>query len=94
MHKSKIVFYLLTGGILISGCDTLFTSAPNKGETFDQPLPGLTADQQLAFARGDEAFEKRFSFQEGLGPIFNQSACESCHPSDGKSHLCTNLIRG
>lgn len=79
--------------MLLSGCDTLFTSSPKEGETFDQPLPGLTSDQRLAFARGDEAFEKRFSFQEGLGPIFNQSACESCHPSDGKSHPGTNLTR-
>lgn len=75
------------------GCDTIFTSPPEEGEGFDQPLPGLTRDQQLAFARGDEAFEKRFPFNEGLGPIFNQPACESCHPSDGKSHPLTNLTR-
>ncbi len=78
---------------LLTGCDTLFTSAPEEGQTFDQPFPGLTSDQRLAFARGDAAFEKSFSFKQGLGPIFNQSACESCHPSDGKSHPRTNLIR-
>lgn len=81
------------GAAFLIGCDTLFTSPPAEGEGFDQPLAGLTRDQQLAFARGDAAFEKRFSFVEGLGPIFNQSACEGCHPADGKSHPRTNLKR-
>ena len=49
--------------------------------------------QSAEFARGDEAFEKLFSFTEGLGPIFNQPSCESCHPADGKSHPRTNLMR-
>jgi CxxC motif-containing protein (DUF1111 family) len=87
---------LVVGGILIpilTGCDHIFTSPPEQGETFDQPLPGLSRSQRLAFSRGDEVFEKQFSFAEGLGPIFNQPACESCHPSDGKSHPRTNLTR-
>ncbi len=94
MHKSRIIFYLVTVIILFSGCDTLFTSSPNEGETFDQPLEGLTPAQQLAFARGDEAFEKRFSFAEGLGSTFVQPSCESCHSGDGKGHPRTNLTRG
>ena len=92
--RNEVVGYFLVVGILfVSGCDTFFTSVPEQGEAFDQPLPGLTRDQQLAFARGDEAFDKRFSFSEGLGPIFNQQACGSCHPADGKSHPRTNLTR-
>ncbi|MBI4547803.1 MAG: c-type cytochrome [Ignavibacteriae bacterium] len=95
MKQSYLIIGFLVGvGLLLfSGCETFFTSPPEQGETFDQPLDGLTRDQQLAFARGDEAFEKRFSFAEGLGPLFNQPACESCHPSDGKSHPRTNLTR-
>lgn len=87
--------FLTVGTTTLSlyGCDTIFTSPPEVGESFDQPLPGLTRSQQHAFARGDQAFEKRFSFAEGLGPIFNQPACESCHPTDGKSHPRTNLTR-
>lgn len=78
---------------MVVGCDILFTSPPDEGETFDQPLPGLTPEQQFAFARGDEAFEKVFSFNEGLGPIFVQPSCESCHSGDGKGHPTTNLTR-
>ncbi len=96
MKKQFLIKIALLLGVIVvvfSGCDTLFTSAPEAGESFDQPLEGLTPDQQFAFARGDEAFDRRFSFREGLGPLFNQPACESCHPSDGKSHPLTNLVR-
>lgn len=96
MKKQFLVNIALTLGVIVvvfSGCDTLFTSPPEAGESFDQPLEGLTPGQQFAFARGDEAFERQFSFREGLGPIFNQPACESCHPADGKSHPRTNLTR-
>jgi CxxC motif-containing protein (DUF1111 family) len=80
-------------GLTIAGCEILFTEPVPEGESFDQPLPGLTRAQNLAFLRGDEAFEKAFTFAEGLGPIFNQPSCESCHSGDGKGHPGTNLIR-
>lgn len=79
--------------IFFSGCDTIFTSKPEIGETFDQPIAGITQEQQHSFSRGDEAFEKIFSVNEGLGPIFVQPSCESCHNGDGKGHPRTNLKR-
>jgi len=78
---------------LLVGCELFLTEPVEEGESFDQPLPGLSREQQLAFARGDGAFEKAFSVREGLGPIFNQAACESCHPGDGKGPPQTNLTR-
>ncbi len=85
------IFFLAI--VWASGCDLLFTEPVAEGEAFDQPLAGLTPAQHLAFARGDVAFEKTFSVAEGLGPIFNQPSCESCHSGDGKGHPRTNLIR-
>jgi CxxC motif-containing protein (DUF1111 family) len=89
----KVFSYGMFLGLMAFGCDILFTSLPEEGETFDQPLSGLTREQQLAFVRGDEAFEKIFSFKEGLGPIFVQPSCETCHSGDGKGHPKTNLTR-
>ncbi len=77
----------------MAACDALLTEAPQPGQSFDEPLPGLTQQERAAFARGDAAFAKIFSVKEGLGPIFNQPACESCHPRDGKGNPRTNLIR-
>ncbi|HEY5615683.1 MAG TPA: di-heme oxidoredictase family protein, partial [Bacteroidota bacterium] len=78
---------------LVVSCDALLTEAPEPGESFDEPMEGLTKQQLAAFSRGDEGFGKIFSVKEGLGPIFNQPACESCHPRDGKGNPRTNLIR-
>jgi CxxC motif-containing protein (DUF1111 family) len=93
--SSVILIAVLTvaGLTLAAGCGPLFTEPVPEGEAFDQPLPGLNPAQKLAFVRGDEAFEKVFSVRDGLGPLFNEPSCESCHSGDGKGHPRTNLIR-
>ncbi len=48
---------------------------PKAGE----PLNGLTSEQLDRFFKGKDAFTKTFTFEEGLGPIFNDSSCSSCH---------------
>jgi CxxC motif-containing protein (DUF1111 family) len=73
-------------------CDKLLTSAPERGETLDGTLdvsPSLNA----SFARGDEQFERVFTIADGLGPIFNQPSCETCHPGDGRGSPSTTLTR-
>lgn len=44
-----------------------------------QPLDGLTQQQLQQFKSGKKAFEKSFDPSEGLGPLFNQTGCMSCH---------------
>ena len=48
---------------------------PASGE----PLLGLTPDQLDRFFIGKESFTRVFTAEEGLGPIFNQDSCASCH---------------
>ncbi len=43
------------------------------------PLIGLTAVQLDRFEKGKTAFERTFQDTMGLGPIFNQDGCASCH---------------
>ncbi|MBZ0151179.1 MAG: hypothetical protein K8J09_06565 [Planctomycetes bacterium] len=43
------------------------------------PLAGLTAPQMQRFVDGRVDFTHQTTVGEGLGPIFNQSACSSCH---------------
>ncbi len=47
------------------------------------PLPGLSADLLMAFSDGFEEFTKEEDAAGGLGPIFNQSSCVTCHLQGG-----------
>jgi len=79
--------------VLVIGCDQLLTTAPAEDQSFDGPIEGLTNEQSAIFARGDEAFGEVFTFQTGLGPLFNQASCQRCHVGDGRGHPTTNLKR-
>ena len=91
------VYFLVVGLLLVSvsgiNCDKFLTEPIEDGESFDGTLPDLTPALNAAFARGDEAFEKVFTVSEGLGPIFNQPSCESCHAGDGRSPAANFLVR-
>lgn len=42
-------------------------------------VPGLTVEEEARFARGKAFFDHDFSPEEGLGPLYNQARCSSCH---------------
>ena len=72
MVRSGIVVFsvcLLTTGIL----------AERSRPTFGDPLEGLTDDQVADFDEGQEEFSEIDSFAEGLGPVFNEASCATCH---------------
>lgn len=43
------------------------------------PLRGLTAEELARFEKGKEVFERDFTPEAGLGPLFNAEACGECH---------------
>jgi CxxC motif-containing protein (DUF1111 family) len=47
------------------------------------PLPGLTPSELARFESGKFQFDRNITIAEGLGPIFNQSGCSSCHSGGG-----------
>ena len=68
------------------GAATVFDAASTA---FENPLPGLDADQTARFLAGDAAFEAQFvtapaPVNSGLGPVFNQTSCVGCHRRDGR----------
>src|SRR5688572_667203 len=74
-------------------CDQLTTVAPPDGDVFDAPIDGLSDAEMAAFARGDAEFERQFSPNTGLGPIFNDVSCATCHSGDGRGQLRNSLTR-
>jgi CxxC motif-containing protein (DUF1111 family) len=91
--KFIIKFFCLLFLLALAGCSDLLTEAPESNEVFDGFVDGLTSAQIHAHAAGDEAFSELFTPKTGLGPVFNQTSCESCHPGDGRAHPSTNLRR-
>lgn len=66
---------------------------PRDDQHLEGPIDGLSNEQKLLFARGDQTFERSFTPEEGLGPRFNQASCESCHPKDGAGDPTTMFFR-
>ncbi len=71
---------------LSGGAATVFDAASTA---FENPVPGLEANQMARFLAGDAAFEAVFvsapaEVNGGLGPVFNQTSCVGCHGRDGR----------
>ena len=49
------------------------------GQRLGDPVPYATEEQLATFERGHAVALRRFSPEEGLGPIVNVSFCGSCH---------------
>jgi len=78
---------------MIVACDQLTTVPPPNGDVFDAPVEGLSAEELAAFARGDAEFGRQFAPNTGLGPIFNDVSCATCHSGDGRGLLRNALLR-
>ncbi len=57
---------------------------------FEQPCANLTADEVARHLDGDVAFEAIYvtapaQVNSGLGPLFNQNSCVSCHGRNGRA---------
>lgn len=66
-----LIASLLVLAVLPPRCE----DAPQLGD----PLPGLTAEQRERFELGRQVFERVFTAETGLGPLFNADACAECH---------------
>jgi len=75
------------------GCEKLLTTKPDPGERLDTPLPGLDNGELGDFQAGHTQFRKAFTIAEGLGPIFNNVSCASCHSGDGRGRPENTLTR-
>jgi CxxC motif-containing protein (DUF1111 family) len=71
---------------LSGGATTVFDTT---AEAFGHPAPNLDARGAARHEEGDEAFAQVFVGDKGLpnsglGPLFNNNACEACHVGDGR----------
>ena len=77
------------------GLTTVFSE---NSLAYSVPATNLSATQEEQHSLGDALFEATFITppainNPGLGPIFNNSSCISCHPRDGRAPFPTLLDR-
>jgi len=71
--------------IALCACaDVVPVPAPGSGP-IGGPLAGLTPEQLARFEAGALHFRHVYTTDEGVGPRFNENACNACHtdPADG-----------
>ncbi|MGB5556335.1 MAG: di-heme oxidoredictase family protein, partial [Flavobacteriaceae bacterium] len=88
----SIMLTVTAAGILLS-CSKVLPEGPEDNEVLDGTVQGLSVEDELFFGDGDEAFAKVFTGAEGLGPIFVETSCISCHIGDGRGHPFSELVR-
>jgi len=59
--------------------DSTAGASPAGSTTLGGPLAGLDADQLADFIEGKDEFEEEETIEQGLGPVFNEAACVTCH---------------
>lgn len=71
------------------------TQTPGSSNAFSEPITNLSEFDLKKHISGDAFFEQAFvpapnpdyTNFAGLGPVFNDNACETCHQKDGRFHL-------
>jgi len=79
------------------GGDATAVDASDSGHGFSTPMPNLTEQELDKHLTGDAFFETAFTTApnsehpelDGLGPVFNNQDCNSCHQRDGRSSTIT-----
>ena len=62
---------------LLAACIAVVAGCPRP--ELGDPLGGLTGDQRDRFERGRDIFDRIFTPETGLGPLFNAASCATCH---------------
>lgn len=82
----------LAADLPLTGGDT--TTYATGVNAFSEPAANLSFEQRLDFSVGNSFFRNPWipapattTARDGLGPLFNTNACQSCHIKDGRGHL-------
>lgn len=82
----------------LGGLGTASAQVSNTSQAYRQPITTLSKSEIDKHLTGDAFFEKHFSDDEkdvlsGLGPVFNDNSCNSCHPRDGRGNFSVELSK-
>lgn len=94
-QSQQLVFTTAEEGEALSGgATTVFNSTR---EAYSKPPSNMITSRRGDFFVGNDFFEDPWvaapattTARDGLGPLFNVSACQSCHIKDGRGHAPIN----
>lgn len=90
---TRVIILTVAATNLMISCSKVLPEGPDDNEVLDGTVHGLSVEDELFFGEGDEAFAKVFTASDGLGPIFVETSCISCHIGDGRGHPFSELVR-
>jgi len=90
--KTKLEYPIYTFVKNLGG-DATAVDVSESGHGFSTPISTLSASELIKHLSGDAHFETSFTTApntehpdlDGLGPVFNNQDCNSCHQRDGRS---------
>lgn len=80
-RPARAVLAALAAFTVLACVESVTTPAAPAGD----PLPHLSATELARFHAGRALFDKVYTPEEGLGPLFNENQCSACHtdPASG-----------
>ena len=76
---SRVPLPCIAASLLLLGSLALSPTAGTSPPDFGEPLRNLTPDQLARFDAGKDEFNEVETVEEGLGPVFNDVSCGTCH---------------
>jgi len=85
-------FFCVSVVLFLMACKAMDTT-PNPEFVLIKPNALLNPDELEHHMEGDAVFNKSFTKEEGVGPVFIATTCRSCHFNGGKGHPFNEIIR-
>ncbi len=76
---SRVPFRSIGLAVAVLGSLALVPIGNSPPPDFGAPLPGLTAEQLARFNAGKAEFLEVETIPDGVGPVFNDVSCATCH---------------
>ncbi|HTO75802.1 MAG TPA: di-heme oxidoredictase family protein [Thermoanaerobaculia bacterium] len=76
---SRVSYRSIAASLLLLGSLALVPTSGTSPPDFGEPLRNLTPDQLARFDAGKDEFNEVETPEEGLGPVFNDVSCGTCH---------------
>ena len=80
-------------GLLTFACSEEAPDPWSRVEAFGDPRFGLSAEERARFEEGRILFDRIFTAEDGLGPLFNEDQCSACHTDPAAGGTGEQVVR-